>query len=186
MLEGPSAVPAANSPYVLPFHQKGVAGLQPGLPWARGRHPSDRLVERNVLLFNFYAAGASLHSQDVVVTSGGLCGSLSSSVICLSWNRGQCVSPYASCQFTQKCSTCYGQHPARDCQGESTSTQRPDSKRCSTSLSHSCSKIRRSETLLNCGCWGQRTTVARLVVCLFFDFLIFIFLCMPSCQIKLV
>ena len=69
---------------------------------------------KNVQLYNFHAAGASVRSG-----SGGPLGQLpessgadSSKVICRSWNRGRCSAQFASCRFAHRCSTCAGSHRA--------------------------------------------------------------------------
>ena len=71
----------------------------------------------NVQLFNFHAAGASVHSG-----SGGSLSELpkpsgadSSQVICRSWNRGRCSAQFASCRFAHRCSTCAGSHHESEC-----------------------------------------------------------------------
>lgn len=71
----------------------------------------------NVQLFNFHAAGTTNHSYPGrVIAQGEATGSHSSDIICRSWNRGQCSSPYKSCKFAHKCSSCNGDHRAADCQ----------------------------------------------------------------------
>ena len=71
----------------------------------------------NIHLYNFHAAGASVHSG-----SGGSLSKLpepsgadSSQVICWSWNRGRCSAQFASCQFTNHCSVCAGSHCTSEC-----------------------------------------------------------------------
>ena len=71
----------------------------------------------NVQLYNFHAAGASSrpHLSRQNSTSSEATGSSSSDVVCRSWNRGACSSPYSSCMFAHKCSLCRGSHRSSDC-----------------------------------------------------------------------
>ena len=71
----------------------------------------------NVQLYNFHAAGASSrpHLSRQNSSSSEATGSSSSDVVCRSWNRGACSSPYSSCMFAHKCSLCRGSHRSSDC-----------------------------------------------------------------------
>ena len=89
----------------------------------------------NIQLYNFRAAGASVHSG-----SGGSLSELpepsgadSSQVICRLWNRGRCLAQFASCQFTHRCSTCAGAHRALECSCCFDKTSSHDRKRRSAS-----------------------------------------------------
>ena len=104
----------------------------------------------NVQLFNFHAAGASVRGHDAVTDSTEPRGAASSTVICRSWNRGQCVAPFASCHFAHKCQSCFGHHRVKDCPGTSSSQHSAESKRLPASPPRSCSKSRRSWTLWTC------------------------------------
>ena len=102
----------------------------------------------NVQLYNFHAAGASVHSG-----SGGSLSELpepsgadSSQVICRSWNRGRCSAQFASCRFAHRCSTCAGSHRASECSRRFDKTSSHDRKRRSASppsVPSSTSKTRR-------------------------------------------
>ena len=72
-------------------------------------------------LFNFHAARALVRGPDTVHDLSESRGAASSNIICPSWNRGQCVAPFASCCFAHKCSSCFGQHRVGDCPGDSSS-----------------------------------------------------------------
>ena len=71
----------------------------------------------NIQLYNFHAAGASVHSG-----SGGSLSELpepsgadSSQVICWLWNRGCCSAQFASCRFANHRSVCAGSYCASEC-----------------------------------------------------------------------
>ena len=98
----------------------------------------------NVQLFNFHAAGASVRGHDAVTDSTEPRGAASSTVICRSWNRGQCVAPFASCRFAHKCQSCFGHYRVKDCPGTSSSQHSAESKRPPASPPRSRSKSRRS------------------------------------------
>ena len=84
----------------------------------------------NVQLFNFHAAGASVRSREELSEEfSEPRGTLSSLIICKSWNRGHCVAPLSSCRFAHKCSSCFGPHRVGACPGEALSQSRPSSKR---------------------------------------------------------
>ena len=97
----------------------------------------------NIQLFNFHAAGASVRGPDAVTSSSEHHGAASSTIICRSWNRGQCVAPFASCRFAHKCQSCFGLHCVKDCPANSSSQQGAESKRPPASPPRSCSKSRR-------------------------------------------
>ena len=72
--------------------------------------------EPQLQLFNFHAAGASVHSPSSNDSSD--CqptGSSQSIVVCKSWNRGRCISPLAICRHAHCCSSCFGSHRAAAC-----------------------------------------------------------------------
>ena len=71
----------------------------------------------NIQLYNFHAAGASVHSGSGVSLSElpEPSGADSFQVIGRLWNRGRCSAQFASCQFTHRCSTCAGAHRALEC-----------------------------------------------------------------------
>ena len=98
----------------------------------------------NVQLFNFHAAGASVRGPDAVTSSSEPRGAASSTVICRSWNRGQCVAPFASCRFAHECQSCFGPHRVKDCPANSSSQQGAESKWPPASPPRSRSKSRRS------------------------------------------
>ena len=83
----------------------------------------------NVQLFNFHAARASVRGHDAVTDSSEPRGTASSTVICRSWNRGQCVAPSALCRFAHKCQSCSGHHRVKECPENSSSLQSTESKR---------------------------------------------------------
>ena len=65
------------------------------------------------LLFNFHAAGASVHSPSSNDSSDWEpTGSLGSIVVCKSWNRGRCTSPLTICRYAHRCFPCFGSHCA--------------------------------------------------------------------------
>ena len=115
----------------------------------------------NVQLYNFHAAGASVHSG-----SGGPLSELpepsgadSSQVICRSWNRGRCSAQFASCRFAHRCSTCTGSHRALECSRRFDKMPSHDRKRRSASppvVTSSTSKTRREGmclfAVLDCVC----------------------------------
>ena len=53
----------------------------------------------NVQLFNFHAAGASVHGGDSANVLSEPCRETSSNIVCRSWNSGCCVAPFALCRF---------------------------------------------------------------------------------------
>ncbi|KXJ16818.1 hypothetical protein AC249_AIPGENE22806 [Exaiptasia diaphana] len=73
----------------------------------------------NPELYNFHTAGSAPR--------------LSSSTICISWNKGSCSSPYTPCRYAHKCTKCAGPHRASECrrddsrQVERKSSSHPDS-----------------------------------------------------------
>lgn len=88
----------------------------------------------NSQLFNFYAAGASVHlpssnnSPDWELT-----GSSGSIVICKSWNRGHCTSPLSICCYEHRCSSCSGSHHAAVFLTSWPKHPQEDGKRCALS-----------------------------------------------------
>ena len=102
----------------------------------------------NIQLYNFHAAGASVHSG-----SGGSFSELpepsgadSSQVICRLWNRGRCSAQFALCRFAHCCSTCAGSHCVLECSRRFDKTSSHDRNRGSTSppsVPSSALKIRR-------------------------------------------
>ena len=72
--------------------------------------------EPQLQLFNFHAAGASVHSPSSNDSSDWEpTGSSGSIVVCKSWNRGRCTSPLAICRYAHHCSSCFGSHCAAAC-----------------------------------------------------------------------
>ena len=78
--------------------------------------------ELNVQLFNFHTAGSGLRGN--APSSGPRQGSSfepqgtsnsDCSVICLSWNKGQCVARTAVCRFRHVCVKCFGPHRELEC-----------------------------------------------------------------------
>ena len=101
----------------------------------------------NIQLFNFHASGPSVRGHDTVTTSNEPRGVASSTIICRSWKRGQCVAPFASCCFAHKCQSCFGHHHVKDCPGDSSSQQCAEFKWPPASPPHSRSKSRRLSML---------------------------------------
>ena len=72
--------------------------------------------EPQLQLFNFHAAGASVHSPSSNDSSDWEpTGSSGSIVVCKSWNRGRCISPLAICRYAHRCSSFFGSHRAAAC-----------------------------------------------------------------------
>ena len=73
-------------------------------------------------LFNFYSAGAPAKrfGSRALEESSEAEGSPPSLIICKSWNRGRCSSPFARCKFAHKCSGCSGAHRVSSCPGSNT------------------------------------------------------------------
>ena len=115
----------------------------------------------NVQLFNFHAARASVCGCDTVHDPSESRGAALSNIICWSWNRGQCVTPFASCCFAQKCSSFFGQHRVGDYPGDLSSKLSTESKHPPASPPRSHSKSRRSWTL----CFGYVTVSLRAEEC---------------------
>ena len=104
----------------------------------------------DVQLFNFHAAGSSSRSSTATHSAdwepSGSSGSL---VVCISWNKSRCTSPFATCRYAHRCSSCSGSHRASACPSSSSSKfSRGNGKRRSSSPSatgsSSGSKSRRS------------------------------------------
>ena len=89
----------------------------------------------NVQLFNFHAAGSSVRSSTVPSSSefvepSGLSSSL---ITCISWNKGRCTAPHASCRFAHRCSLCSGSHRASTCSSSASKPKYEEFKRCRSS-----------------------------------------------------
>ena len=82
-------------------------------------------------LFNFHAAGASVRSSGAgsAPDSSEPSGSSSSLISCISWNKGRCTAPYATCRYHHRCSTCSGSHRALFCPNRSERKPQSDGKR---------------------------------------------------------
>ena len=91
----------------------------------------------NFKLFNFHAAGSSSRSSTAMHSADWeLSGSSGSLVVCISWNKGRCTSPFATCRYAHRCSLCSGPHRASACPSSSSSKfSRGDGKRRSSSPS---------------------------------------------------
>ena len=89
----------------------------------------------NVQLYNFHSAGASVRSLPGGSSSDSAepKGSSSSQVVCKSWNRGRCSSPYAFCRFAHICSSCSGSHRAHRCSSSDSRPKEEEHKRRSSS-----------------------------------------------------
>ena len=103
----------------------------------------------NAQLFNFHAAGASVHSPSSHDSSDWEpTGSSGSIVVCKSWNRGRCTSPLSICRYAHRCSSCSGSHRAAVCPTSWPKHPREDGKRRpsspSAASSSSGSKSRRA------------------------------------------
>jgi len=100
----------------------------------------------NVQLFNFHAAGSSLaQSAEHLERTSEPPGSSSSAVVCISWNKGRCTAPFASCRYAHRCSVCSGSYQATACSSRSSRDSRDDRKRRESSPgSSSGAKARRS------------------------------------------
>ena len=104
----------------------------------------------NVKLFNFHAAGSSVHSSLLATSneSPKPPGSSSSVIHCTSCNKGHCTSPLSFCHYAHRCSICSGAHWASSCTNQSSKDGGDRTKRCSRSPSASGSvsqaKARRS------------------------------------------
>ena len=97
----------------------------------------------NVQLFNFHAEGASAHGPNASLTeSSEPVGARASQILCKSWNKGRCVTPYASCRFAHRCSSCSNAHRAVNCPGSEPAQPPIKSNRHSQSPSRSSSKFR--------------------------------------------
>ena len=85
----------------------------------------------NVQLFNFHAATSSVHSSAVPSSSKFVepPGSSSSLITCISWNKGHCMAPHASCRYAHRCSVCSGSHRASTCSSSASRFSYEDSKR---------------------------------------------------------
>ena len=97
----------------------------------------------NVQLYNFHAAGVSSrpHPSSQNSISSEATGSLSSDVVCRSWNRGTCSWPYSSYMFAHKRSLCHGSHRLWDCHNKDRTRDRkrscfPSASRDGTTKKH--------------------------------------------------
>lgn len=85
----------------------------------------------DVQLYSFHTGAASRHAQTAMQPSEAV-GSSTADIICQSWNRGKCSSPYNWCKYAHKCLVCSAGHRAADCQKRSS---RSSSRRRSRSPS---------------------------------------------------
>lgn len=73
----------------------------------------------NVQLFNYHTAGAQVRtrpaSANPITSQIEASGSITSKVICYSWNAGRCIAITPSCRFRHACSRCSGDHRATSC-----------------------------------------------------------------------
>ena len=98
--------------------------------------------EPQLQLFNFHAAGASVHSPSSNDSSDWEpTGSSGSIVVCKSWNRGCCTSPLAICPYVHHCSSCFGLHCAAACPTLWPKHPREDGKRRASSPSAASSSL---------------------------------------------
>ena len=101
----------------------------------------------NVQLFNFHAAGSSVRESSLAQANEHPepLGSSSSAVVCISWNKGRCTAPFASCRYAHCCTVCSGSHRATACSSRTSKDSREDRKRRDSSPgSSSGAKARRS------------------------------------------
>ena len=101
----------------------------------------------NVQLFNFHAAGSSVRESSLAQSNEHPepLGSSSSAVVCISWNKGRCTAPFASCRYAHRCTVCSGSHCATACSSCTSKDSRDDRKRRDSSPgSSSGAKARRS------------------------------------------
>ena len=91
----------------------------------------------DVQLFYFHAAGSSSRSSTAThLADWEPSGSSGSLVVCISWNKGRCTSPFATCRYAHRCSSCSGSHRASACPSSSSSRfSHGDGKRRSSSPS---------------------------------------------------
>ena len=75
----------------------------------------------NVQLFNFHAAGSSVRSSSLTTSneSPGPPSSSSSTILCKSWNKGRCTTPFSFCRYAHRRSVCSGAHQASSCTNQS-------------------------------------------------------------------
>ena len=101
----------------------------------------------NVQLFNFHAAGSSVRDSTLAQSNEypEPPGSSSSNVVCISWNKGRCTAPFASCRYAHRCNLCSGSHRATTCPNRSSRDSREERKRRGSSPgSSSGAKARRT------------------------------------------
>ena len=84
----------------------------------------------NVQLFNFHAAGSPVRSSTVPSSSKFVepSGSSSSLITCISWNKGRCTAPHASCRYAHRCSLYSGSHWASTCSSSASKPKYEESK----------------------------------------------------------
>lgn len=100
----------------------------------------------DIQLFNFHAVGALVCGRSNASSgSSEPSGSSTSQIVCRSWNRGQCSTPFSPCRFSHLCSSCSGAHHASSCPGLLSDKSKVDFKRRASSpeLVQSSSKLRR-------------------------------------------
>ena len=97
----------------------------------------------NAQLFNFHAAVSSVRSSSLTTSteSPEPPGSLSSTIICKSWNKGRCTAPFSFCRYAHRCSVCSGAHWALSCTSQSSKDDGDRTKRRSHSPSTSGSRF---------------------------------------------
>jgi len=100
----------------------------------------------NVQLFNFHAAGSSVHSSSPTTSneSPEVLGSSSSTILSKSWNKGHCTAQFSFCHYTHGCRVCSGTHQASSCTNQSSKDGWDHTKRrsCSPSASGSGSQAK--------------------------------------------
>ena len=132
-MEESPALPVADSTDLSPVHRLGMAFRE----HAAATNLTDWST-LNIQLYNFHAAGTSVHDHDAVTASNEPRGAASSTIICRSWNRGQCIASFALCHFAHKCQSCFGHNHVKDYPRDSSSQQRAESKW--PPASHPCSR----------------------------------------------
>ena len=134
---GPSVspVPAKLVSQIVPGKYVDLCDLLP--PNLQVKEPEPQLQ-----LFNFHAAGASVHSSSSNDSSDWEpTGSSGSTVVCKSWNRGLCTSPLAICPYAHCCSSSFGLHCAAACPTSWPKHPREDRKRRASSPSAASSSL---------------------------------------------
>ena len=132
---GVSPLPAKLVSQIVPGKYVDLCDLLP--PNLQVKEP-----ELQLQLFNFHAAGASVHSSSSNDSSDWEpTGSSGSTVVCKSWNRGLCTSPLAICPYAHCCSSCFGLHCAAACPTSWPKHPREDRKRRASSPSAASSSL---------------------------------------------